>query len=205
MNNFDISLLIPVFNCELYVERAIRSALQNKILSNNLEIVVVDDCSTDQTSEILKKFSRKVKIIKHSKNLGLPSALNTGILQSSGQFIVRLDADDFILPEYTFILSSFLKRNKYIDAVKCDYYIVDKLENITTLENSEKKPIGCGIMFRREQLIEIGLYDPNYRLHEDKELVERFTKKYNITRIPIPLYKYFFHGENMTMNHNKIF
>ena len=107
MNNFDISLLIPVFNCEQYVERAIRSALQNKILSQNLEIVVVDDCSTDQTPKILKKFARKVKIINHSKNLGLPSALNTGILESSGQFIVRLDADDFILPEYTFILSSF--------------------------------------------------------------------------------------------------
>ena len=119
MNNFDISLLIPVFNCELYVERAIRSALQNKTLSNNLEIVVVDDCSTDQTSKILQKFSRKVKIVKHSKNLGLPSALNTGILESSGQFIVRLDADDFILPEYTFILSSFLKRNKYIDMSRC--------------------------------------------------------------------------------------
>ena len=205
MNNFDISLLIPVFNCELYVERAIRSALQNTKLCQNLEIVVVDDCSTDQTPKILKKFARKVKIINHSKNLGLPSALNTGILESSGQFIVRLDADDFILPEYTFILSSFLKRNKYIDAVKCDYYIVDKLENITTLENSEKNPIGCGIMFRREQLIDIGLYNPKYRLHEDKELVERFTKKYSITRIPIPLYKYFFHGDNMTMNQNIIY
>ena len=103
---------------------------ENKTLSNNLEIVVVDDCSTDQTSKILQKFSRKVKIVKHSKNLGLPSALNTGILESSGQFIVRLDADDFILPEYTFMLSTFLKRNKYIDAIKCDYYIVDRLENI---------------------------------------------------------------------------
>ena len=96
------------------------------------------------------------------------------------------------------------KRNKYIDAVKCDYYIVDKLENITTLENSEKNPIGCGIMFRREQLIDIGLYNPEYKLHEDKELVEIFTKKYSITRIPIPLYKYFFHGDNMTMNQNII-
>ena len=202
MNNFDVSLLIPVFNCELYIERAIRSALQNKLLSPNLEIVIVNDCSTDQTLSILKKFSRKVKIINHSKNLGLPSALNTGILQSSGQFIVRLDADDFILPEYTFILSSFLRRNKTLDAVKCDYYIIDKMENITTLENSEEKPIGCGIMFRREQLIDIGLYNPSYRLNEDKEIVERFTKKYKITRIPIPLYKYYFHGGNMTMNYH---
>ena len=71
MKNFDISLLIPVYNCELYVERAIRSALQNKKLCH-LEIVVIDDCSTDQTAKIIKKFSRKVKIINHTKNLGLP-------------------------------------------------------------------------------------------------------------------------------------
>ena len=202
MDNFDISLLIPVFNCELYIERAIRSALQNKILSPNLEIVVIDDCSNDQTPKILQKFEKKIKLVRHKQNLGLPSALNTGILESSGQFIVRLDADDFILPEYTFLLGTFLKRNKHLDAVKCDYYIVDKMENITTLENSEERPIGCGIMFRREQLIDIGLYNPEYRLNEDKELVERFTKKYKITRVPVPLYKYYFHGENMTLNNN---
>jgi len=200
MDNFDISLLIPVFNCELYIERAIRSALQNKILSPNLEIVVIDDCSNDQTPKILQKFEKKIKLVRHKQNLGLPSALNTGILESSGQFIVRLDADDFILPEYTFLLGTFLKRNKHLDAVKCDYYIVDKMENITTLENSEDRPIGCGIMFRREQLIDIGLYNPEYRLNEDKELVERFTMKYKITRVPVPLYKYYFHGENMTFN-----
>ena len=202
MDNFDISLLIPVFNCELYIERAIRSALQNKILSPNLEIVVIDDCSNDQTPKILQKFEKKIKLVRHKQNLGLPSALNTGILESSGQFIVRLDADDFILPEYTFLLGTFLKRNKHLDAVKCDYYIVDKMENITTLENSEERPIGCGIMFRREQLIDIGLYNPEYRLNEDKELVERFTMKYKITRVPVPLYKYYFHGENMTLNNN---
>ena len=89
--------------------------------------------------------------------MGLPSALNTGIKQSSGQFIVRLDSDDFILPEYIFILSSFLKRNKKLDAVKCDYFVIDKMENITRYMNSEENPIGCGIMFRREHLIEIGL------------------------------------------------
>ena len=203
MNNLEVSLLIPVYNCQLYIERAIRSAIQNKYLTPGLEIVVIDDCSNDETPNILKKFKDEIKIFSHPKNLGLPSALNTGIKVSSGQFIVRLDSDDFILPEYVFILSSFLRRNKELDAVKCDYFIVDKMENITKYMNSEKNPIGCGIMFRREHLIDIGLYNPEYRLNEDKELIKRFEKKYKIERLPIPLYKYYLHGDNMTIK-NKI-
>ena len=203
MNNLEVSLLIPVYNCQLYIERAIRSAIQNKYLTPGLEIVVIDDCSDDETPNILKKFKDEIKIVTHPKNLGLPSALNTGIKQSSGQFIIRLDSDDFILPEYIFILSSFLRRNKKLDAVKCDYYVIDKMENITRYMNSEENPIGCGIMFRREHLIEIGLYNPEYRLNEDKELIKRFEKNYKIERLPIPLYKYYLHGDNMTIK-NKI-
>ena len=199
MNNLEVSLLIPVYNCELYIERAIRSAIQNKSLTSGLEIVVINDGSSDETPNILKKFENDIKIVNHNSNMGLPSALNTGIKISSGQFIVRLDADDFILPEYSFILSSFLRRNKDLDAVKCDYYVIDKMENITKYMNSEIYPIGCGIMFRREHLIDIGLYNKKYRLNEDKELVERFEKKYKIHRLPIPLYKYYLHGDNMTI------
>ena len=95
--------------------------------------------------------------------------------------------------------SSFLKRNKKLDAVKCDYFVIDKMENITRYMNSEENPIGCGIMFRREHLIEIGLYNPEYRLNEDKELIKRFEKNYKIERLPIPLYKYYLHGDNMTI------
>ena len=199
MKIVETSLIIPTYNCEKYVERAIRSALFNFKLVPNLEIVVVDDGSTDNTQRILKKFEKEISIVSYPDNRGLPSALNKGIQESSGQFIVRLDADDYILPEYVFILSSFLKRNKELDAVRCDYYLIDIRESIQKVVDSEKSPIGCGIMFRREQLIDIGLYDENYLLHEDKELETRFTEKYKITRIPIPLYKYFLHGSNMTL------
>ena len=108
--------------------------------------------------------------------MGLPSALNTGIIKSTGQFIVRLDSDDFVLENYCYLLSCFLKNNNNLDAVRCDYFLVDKLQNIVKRVNSEEIPIGCGIMFRREQLIDIGLYNPQKLLHEDKELQERFLK-----------------------------
>lgn len=197
----EVSIIIPVYNSELYIERSIRSAIKNRNLIPSLEIVVVNDGSTDLTSEILKKFEENddIVLIEHKENMGLPSALNTGIVKSTGQFIIRLDSDDFVLENYCYLLSCFLKNNNNLDAVRCDYYLVDKLQNIVKRVNAEDKPIGCGIMFRREQLIDIGLYDPEKLLHEDKELEERFKKKYSISSLPIALYKYFIHGKNMTL------
>lgn len=59
-------------------------------------------------------------------------------------------------------------------------------------------PIGCGIMFRIEQLIDIGLYDDGFLSHEDKDLRIRFEKKYSIHRVELPLYRYRRHDSNMT-------
>ena len=53
-------------------------------------------------------------------------------------------------------------------------------------------------MFRREHLIDIGLYDPDMLWHEERELMYRFKKRYNVFNLPLPLYRYFKHGDNMT-------
>ena len=108
MNFSEVSIIIPVYNSELYLERAIRSAIKNRDLLPS-EIVVVNDGSTDLTADILKKFEENndIILINHKENLGLPSALNTGIIKSTGQFIVRLDSDDFVLENYCYLLSCF--------------------------------------------------------------------------------------------------
>ena len=77
---------------------------------------------------------------------------------------------------------------------------MDDKENIIKRENSAKKPIGCGIMFRIEQLLDLGLYDNKLLVHEDKDLRFRFLKKYKIFRIPLPLYRYRKHNKNITNN-----
>ena len=66
-----------------------------------------------------------------------------------------------------------------------------------------KDPIGCGIMFKTDHLIEIGLYNEKFLLHEEKELRLRFEKKYSINRVPLPLYRYRKHASNMTNNKKK--
>tara|TARA_A100001388_G_C28458473_1_gene352087 strand:+ start:189 stop:590 length:402 start_codon:yes stop_codon:yes gene_type:complete len=129
----------------------------------------------------------------------LPTALSRGKVGSNGQFILRLGSDDFVLENYCYLLYCFLKNNNNLDKIICYYYLVDKLQNIVKRVNAEDKSIGCGIIFRREQLMDIGLYDPEKLLHEDKELEERFKKKYIMRWLPIAMYKYFIHCKNMTL------
>ena len=89
-----------------------------------------------------------------------------------------------------------------LDAVACDYQIVNNQQKILSYENCEKKPIGCGIMFKYSNLIEIGLYDKKFLAREEEELIHRFKKKYKVTRIPVPLYRYRKHENNLTKKKN---
>ena len=96
--------------------------------------------------------------------------------------------------------------NNEIDAVAVDYMLVDDRQNTMLKVNAEENPIGCGIMFRKENLIDIGLYDEDMKWHEDKDLFQRFTKEYKIFYLPVAFYRYHIHGNNMTLdkhNYNK--
>ena len=85
-----------------------------------------------------------------------------------------------------------------MDAVACDYLLVDDVEKSFTRKNCLKDPIGCGILFRAQHYKEIGLYDESFLRHEDKALRKRFEKKFKIHRIKIPLYRYRRHKHNIT-------
>tara|TARA_B100001769_G_C21985563_1_gene529771 strand:+ start:341 stop:940 length:600 start_codon:yes stop_codon:yes gene_type:complete len=196
--NYQISIIVPVYNREKYVGRCLRSLLSQSMGRENYEIIVVDDGSTDSTMKILKAFEDEIKILKNDKNIGLPASLNLGIKNAKGKYIVRVDSDDYVNVEFLKILYLFIHLNENIDASACDYYLVNDDEKVIKKVNCDQNPIGCGIMFEAQHLISIGLYNENFLLNEEKELRERFVKKYKITRIPLPLYRYRQHDNNMT-------
>ena len=92
----------------------------------------------------------------------------------------------------------YVENNNYMDAIACDYLLVDDEGNVIERKDCFKDPIACGIIFRIEQLIDIGLYDENFLLHEERDLRHRFTKKYKIHRLELPLYRYRMHDKNST-------
>ena len=96
------------------------------------------------------------------------------------------------------ILNLHLGLNDEIDAIACDYLLVDNDEHVLGKMNCMEHPIACGIMFRNEQMIDIGLYDEHFLAREDEDLRIRFLQKYNIERVHLPLYRYRRHNNNLS-------
>ena len=201
----EVSVIIPVHNAEKYIGRAIRSALDQNFDKNKFEVIVVNDASTDNTSKILDYYSNRIKIINLKEKKGLAYARNEGIRASSGRYTALLDADDFMYNDLLYIESSYLNLNPQWDAVSCDYMIVNEHEEHIERKNGEEAPIACGMMFRVERLIDIGLYDPKFEANEEKDLRLRLEKKnYSIKNIELPLYRYRKHSTNLTNNITKM-
>ena len=195
-----VSLIITTYNYAQYVERAIRSALDQSLPVNQFEIIVVNDSSTDGTETILENYANDVRVFNLQENLGLAGARNFGIKKAKGQFIIFLDADDYLHKETLRAQKLFLEENNNLDAVSVDYYLVDERGKHIEHVNANEKSIACGIMFRKDFLFNIGLYDEGFRAREEEDLRIRWNEKYNIYNIILPLYRYRMHDSNLTKN-----
>jgi len=194
-----VSVVVSNYNNGKYLERCLRSLLgqQTRI---PFEILLVDDASTDGSLEVAARFSQSIKVLANDTNQGLPASLNRAIDESAGRFIVRVDSDDYVSRHFIQSLTLPVLLNEDLDAVACDYYVYRRTLGSTsmTVMNCADHPIACGIIFRREHLFEVGLYNPEFRFNEDKELMTRFLKRFSVTRLPVPLYRYRQHGNNLT-------
>ncbi len=197
-----VSLIITNYNYAEYVGRSIQSALNQNVLTKNFyEVIIIDDGSTDASKKVVESYRNDVKVIYNDRNYGLPYSINKAIKASNGMYVLRLDSDDWIDNNCLQILSMFLDNYKDFDYVWPDYNLYDKKENIIGINS---KPLGAGVMFRKKILFELGLYDENMLINEDKDILIRCQNKYKGYHIKLPLYKYFKHGKSMTSNFNQV-
>ena len=193
-----VSVIVTCYNRERFIGRAIRSALTQKFNNSQYEVIVVDDGSTDNSKEIISDFGDKIIAIFHDENKGLPTARNTGIRKAMGRFVVHLDSDDYIHDELLYIENMHLAMNSHWGAVECDYIEVDENDRHVRRCDATEKPIACGIMFRKDRLVDIGLYDERMLYCEDEELRRRFEQKYTVGHVCLPLYRYTRHQSSLT-------
>ena len=191
---------MPVYNQERFVARCLRSLINQDFSKDKYEIIVINDGSTDKTAVAMMPFADSITVIELSENIGLPGAINKGIRSSKAPYMVRVDSDDFVNEHFLSVLYMFLAENREMDAVACDYLLVNDREEVLGRKNCMVEPIACGIMFRTDQLIDIGLYDESFLLHEDRDLRIRFQQKHTITHVQVPLYRYRRHDTNITNN-----
>lgn len=120
-----LSIIVPIYNCEKDLRRCVSSILRQTY--SNIELILVDDGSTDSSHEICDEYAmsdNRVKVI-HQKNKGASAARNTGLLASKGQYIGFVDSDDYI-DDSMYEKLIFCAVSNKANIVMCDYYMIDK-------------------------------------------------------------------------------
>ena len=120
-----ISIIVPVYNVEAYIEDCLKS-ITAQTYKGDIECIIVNDCTPDSSCAIIERFIEKYngaidfKFLHHTKNRGLSAARNTGIDAATGDYIYFIDSDDEITPECIGLLTEPIENNKY-DFVIGDY------------------------------------------------------------------------------------
>ena len=172
-----ISIVIPLYNYENYIVNCLTSCLKQTI--NDYDIIVTDDCSTDDSANIVDRISqkhKKVKLIRLDKNQGYSKAKNESIISSSSKYIVHLDSDDYLVPNSLELrLTSFSDQDIMMVHGKVYSFYDDKtydwcIQNMASLSFIEANPHAQGVMVKRECYEKYGLYDENLRSKSDREM-----------------------------------
>jgi glycosyltransferase involved in cell wall biosynthesis len=125
-----ISVLLPTYNVEKYIKEAVESICNQSY--KNLDIIIVDDCSTDSTYNILVEYAtrdKRIKLYKNKKNIGIVDGLNFALTQAKGEFIARMDGDDISYQYRIEHLYNFLALNPQIGLVGCQTETIDEEGN----------------------------------------------------------------------------
>lgn len=175
-----VTIIIPLHNYEKYIVDCLLSCVHQEYA--DVEIIVIDDCSTDRSVEmVLKVQDPRIHLIMHKENKGYSTAKNTGLSYAKGEYIVHLDADDCLTQHGIIARLNSMKQNPDAGVVHGNAVIVEgdrsyswmlRKEHKLKVDNSTKIH-AQGVMVRREMYRKYGLYFEGLRSKADKEMWER--------------------------------
>ena len=208
-----ISVYIPSHNYGRYLDCAIQSVLAQTI--DDWELIVIDDGSTDNTADVLKKYEGHPKIrTVYQKNKGLNVTNNIALRLSNGKYLIRLDADDYMDENILLVLSNMLDSRPEVGLVFPDYYLVDEGGNI--IEAVRQKKIGeeaelldlpahgACTMIRKEILLDLGGYYEEFNRQDGYGLWLKFIRRYHPHNVNVPLFYYRQHQNSLTKDKEKL-
>lgn len=194
-----VSVIIPCYNAEKYVESAVRSIMSQTY--KNLEIIVTDDCSTDGTFAILEKLAdedNRIKLFKNETNLKIVKTLNNMVLLANGKYIARMDADDISLPKRIEKQVEFLEGDPDIAFCGTNAVIIDengrKIGKTSLPLSSEDNKFFLQFystffhptVMIRSEIYKHNLYDEDFLYAEDYELWTRLIFSENLKGVNLP-------------------
>lgn len=210
-----VSIIIPTYNREKTIETAVRSVLNQNY--DNIEVIVVDDGSTDRTIEILESLhSDKLIILKNDKNRGACYSRNRGIEVSSGDYIAFQDSDDIWVPNKLETCISVLEKGEcdfVFHQVICKNVKGEPITPIYDFNNSKDKLLhvlikGCGntqSMIGKRECFESVKFDESLPRSQDWELMIRIVEKYKVYFIEKPLVEYYMMDDSISKSSEKGF
>ena len=216
-----VSVLMPSYNYARFLPISINSVLSQSY--SNLELIITDDCSTDESREIVehwRKLDDRVVPVLHHVNQGLARARNSGLTVCSGEFVALCDADDVWNPGKLEAQMSCFERQPQLGVVHSDSSIIDGAGNLTgqrfstLLHCKGQKTSGdlfemlCErnflcvptVILRREAIDYAGGFEENLRSLEDWVCWAKVSRKYLFHYIPEPLVQYRIHGAGLSSN-----
>ncbi|HCH27813.1 MULTISPECIES: glycosyltransferase family 2 protein [Psychrobacter] len=176
-NTQKVTIIVTTYNSAAFIENCIDSLLNQSV--SNIEIIVVDDASTDNTVEVLKKYS-SIKIIELKENRGTYHARNIGIQHSSSEFVTFQDSDDWSHPERVARQLSQLNKNPHTIANFSNFFRIDEETGLPSCR--QNYPLVrlniSSMMIRKETLVELGGFDDERRIESDKALLNTIVSRY---------------------------
>jgi len=204
-NNYSFSLLMANFNNANYIETAINSVL--KQIYTNWELIIIDDCSGDESIKVIKPYLRdkRIRLIQLKQNLGYGGSLKTAADNASNQILAILDADDKLhetalevmlktyhdSPDCGFVYSKMWRCDSQLKNCGIVGWIgpsVPKKTNIFKIRISHFKT------FLRDAYIKTPGFDPNQKKAVDKDIIFKLEEVTELKYVDIPLYYYRWHG-----------
>jgi glycosyltransferase involved in cell wall biosynthesis len=210
----DVSVIIPYYNREEYIDEAIQSVLAQTL--HPLEIIIVNDCSREVSRRYLDRYAGVCTIVDLPVNVGLAAARNEGIYRASGRWIAFLDDDDIWLPEKLAVQMRYMEENPACDAVQSavwaffmhrpdELWGFDRPSPLTlaqalTREYSMLQPT---MLIRADVVRALGGYDSRFRRAQDYEFMIRFAAAgYRMESIREPLARARRQGHDCATKHN---
>jgi len=170
-----VTIIVPMYNVEQYISSCVMSLLRQTY--NNIEIILVNDYSTDSTkkvvNDLIEQHPDKIKVIDNNKNVGTYISINTGIVNSDGDFITIIGADDQFTPDKVEKQVNYLLRHKKVVACYCEYKRIHYQTKKLIVQDIGESTI----MFRRGIVKHIGYYD-SVRYGADSEYQQRIKMAY---------------------------
>jgi glycosyltransferase involved in cell wall biosynthesis len=192
-----VTVLMPVYNGAEYLKNSIQSIVNQTF--EDIEFLIVNDCSTDNSVKIIESFNdKRISIHNNEKNLGQTKSLNIGLRLARGKYVARMDADDMACPIWLEKLVNYIKKHPEYAAVSPAVIIIDSAGK---RKKMRKVPISfheiifrvffdspmnhVSVLMNKDLILENGGYDKEFKITQDYELWSSLIRNnYSITNIP---------------------